>query len=385
VSRKPPPPSSFPPSPESPPSSAVARPDAATAASAARSEFARIDALASLFARAHPADARARGHASFGLGSGVVVGIGDDAAVLDPCGATRLVWTVDEQVDGVHFRPDWLSFRDVGFRAFMAAASDIAAMGALPWCALSSLTLPASFDDEALAALGEGLAAASREVGAPIVGGNMTAGPALAVNTTVLGRASAPVLRSGAKPGDRVLVAGALGLAAAGLAACRSGRTDAALEPALAAFRTPRARVAEGARIGGVASAAIDVSDGFAQDATHLARASGVVLVVDEEALLAAAGAELRDAASALGLDPLGLVLHGGEDYALVVTAKSPIEGFVCVGEVRAAGGPSSTSASALAQAGAPASLSGVVLRTTRGERPLAARGFDHFARGIAP
>src|SRR5271170_1311217 len=103
--------------------------------------------------------------------AGVEVGIGDDAAVLDLAGlgGERLVWTIDEQVEGTHFRRDLASWRDVGWRSFMAAASDVAAMGATPWCALSAVVVPDDVDDAALEALASGQRAAAQDVGAPVV------------------------------------------------------------------------------------------------------------------------------------------------------------------------------------------------------------------------
>ncbi len=145
------------------------------------------------------------------------VGIGDDAAVLDPGG---LVWTVDVQVDGTHFRPEWASWEDIGWRSFMAAASDLAAMGAEPIAALSSLVLAPAIDDQALDAIARGQAAASLAAGAPVVGGNLARGTETSITTTLLGRAAQPVLRSGAQPGDGVYLAGPVGLAAAGPGPC---------------------------------------------------------------------------------------------------------------------------------------------------------------------
>jgi thiamine-monophosphate kinase len=293
---------------------------------------------------------------------GVEVGIGDDAAVLAPPAGQRLVWTIDAQVEGVHFRRDLLSgWRDLGWRSFMAAASDIAAMGARPWCALSALELAPEVDDAALDAIAEGQQAAAALTGAPIVGGNLARAATTAVTTTLLGVCERPVGRGGARPGDAVWVAGPLGLAAAGLRALERGLTDARLSPAVAAWRTPRARIDEGLTMAPLASAAIDVSDGLARDLGHLARASGVRAILDESALLAHAARALSEASAALAEPPLGFVLHGGEDYAIVATSSEPIPNFTKIGEITAGGG--------------------LVLRGPRGEVPLdPAAGYDHFA-----
>jgi thiamine-monophosphate kinase len=291
---------------------------------------------------------------------GIEVGIGDDAAVL-ALSDRRLVWTVDEQVEGTHFRRDILSWHDVGWRSFMAAASDVAAMGAEPWCALAALVLPDDVDDAALEQIAQGQAAAALAVGAPVVGGNLARGPALSIATTLIGTCPRAILRGGAMPGDGLWIAGRLGLAAAGLRALLAGKgATGSLEVAVRAWRTPRALVAEGHAMASVAHAAIDVSDGLAGDVGHLARTSVVCAVLDEGALLS--DADLTSAAGALGASPLDLALHGGEDYALVVASPVAIEGFRRIGEITLG--------------------RGVMLRGPSGQRPIEPRGFDHFTSG---
>ena len=291
---------------------------------------------------------------------GIEVGIGDDAAVLALSGR-RLVWTIDEQVEGTHFRRDLLSWRDMGWRSFMAAASDVAAMGAEPWCALAALVLPDDVDDAALEQVAQGQAAAAQAVGAPVVGGNLARGPALSIATTLLGICPRAILRGGALPGDGLWLAGRLGLAAAGLRALLAGKeATASLAAAVLAWRAPRALVAEGRAMASVAHAAIDVSDGLACDVGHLAQASVVCAVLDEGALLA--DPELVTAAGALGASALDLALHGGEDYALVVASPVALDGYRRIGEVTVGGG--------------------VMLRGPKGQRPIEPRGFDHFTSG---
>jgi thiamine-monophosphate kinase len=292
-------------------------------------------------------------------GRGIEVGIGDDAAVLSPPG-TRLVWTIDEQVEGVHFRRELASWRDVGWRSYMAAASDVAAMGATPWCALAALVVPGDVDDAALEAIASGQKEAAEAAGAPVVGGNLSRGPAMSIATTLLGTCERPVERRGALAGDGLWMAGRLGLAATGLRALQEGReAEPRLGAAIVAWRAPRAFFAEGRAMAGRANAAVDVSDGLARDVGHLAEASGVQVVLDAAALLE--DEALLEAAGALGADALDLALHGGEDYALVAASGQPIEGFRRIGEVRAG--------------------RGLVLRSAAGERSLEPRGFDHFSR----
>ncbi len=310
-------------------------------------ERARIAMLARVFA---------------GSVAGVEVGIGDDAAVLDTrSGDARLVWTIDEQVEGTHFRRELASWRDVGWRSFMAAASDIAAMGATPWCALCALAIPDDVDDAALEAVAQGQRAAASAAGAPVVGGNLSRGVVLSLATTFLGRCERAVTRAGARPGDGLYLAGDVGLAAAGLRALTLGRgAEPAVAAAVAAWRTPHALIAPGRAMAAFASAAIDVSDGLARDLGHMADASGVQAVVDEASIRSEP--RLADVAGALGTDPLELALYGGEDYALLVTSpvSIPVPGFRRIGEMRPG--------------------QGLVLRARDGERAIEPRGFDHFA-----
>lgn len=271
-----------------------------------------------------------------------IVGIGDDAAVLVPSNLP-LVWTIDAQVEGVHFRRDFMSMEDIGYRATMAAASDLGAMGAAPLGILAALVLPAEFSDEDLRALLEGQAQAANEVGTPIVGGNLARGSEISITTTVLGESSRPLTRSGARPGDEVVLAGPLGLSAAGLLLLQASvgktneRPEAHLDaaPALRAYRRPVARIAAGLAARGVATAGIDISDGLARDVGHIARGSGVRIALDPARLVTP---ELERAARIVGADPLSLALHGGEDFALVMTVPSGQipAGFVWIGRVLA-------------------------------------------------
>jgi thiamine-monophosphate kinase len=325
---------------------------------------------------ARVASLRARFALPFATGSeqGIRVGIGDDAAVLDASGAGALVWTVDAQVEGTHFRTSWVSWEEIGWRSFMAAASDLAAMSAEPVAALSALVLASSVDDEALDALARGQAAASLAVGAPVVGGNLARGTETSITTTLLGRAASPVLRSGARPGDGLWLAGPVGLASVGLSILeRSVQNARIVEHAdaaagLEAWRRPIARIAQGRALAGVAHAAIDVSDGLAHDAWQLATASGVRVVLDVAAIVAAGGEALAAGAKLLDGLPLDFALHGGEDYALLAASAGALPGFVRIGSVE----PSDDGAYGGAR---------VVLRSASGAiQPVDPRGFDHFA-----
>lgn len=302
--------------------------------------------------------------AIFGGGGAVgrtQLGIGDDAAVIGP-GNEPLVWTVDAQVEGVHFRRDLMTLADVGYRATMAAASDLGAMGASPLGVLSALILPADVDDDDLRAIAEGQREAADRVGTRVIGGNLARGRELSITTTVLGEAPRPLGRAGARAGDAIGIAGPLGLAAAGLAVIERGLAgQTGVEAAVLAYRRPTARVDAGLLARDVATAAIDVSDGLARDVGHVARASGVCAVLDADALVTP---ELVQVAALLGADPIELALHGGEDYAVViaVAADAMPAGFVRIGQFEAAG------------------ASSVVLRKGDGARvSIEERGYDHF------
>jgi thiamine-monophosphate kinase len=311
-------------------------------------ERARIAMLARAFGRSSAAIATM---------NGIEAAIGDDAAVLEGLRG-RLVWTIDEQVEGTHFRRELVSWHDVGWRSFMAAASDVAAMGANPWCALCALALPPSVDDDALEQIALGQRDAAAALGAPVVGGNLARSGVLSIATTLLGTCERAVMRRGACRGDGIWLGGEVGLAAAGLRALETGRSeDPRLRRAVDAWRLPRALIAEGLAMAGVAHAAIDVSDGLARDSGHIADASGVRIVLYEDCL--ATSPSLVDGAAALGIDAVDLALHGGEDYAIVVASPQPIEGFRRIGEVRDG--------------------SGLTLRGAAGERPIEPEGFDHF------
>jgi thiamine-monophosphate kinase len=309
-------------------------------------ELELVEALRAMFARE---DAR------------VTLGIGDDAAVLEVA-ASSLVWTIDDAVEGTHFRRDLASLEDVGYRCTMAAASDLAAMGARPLAMLASVVLPTERSGEVLE-IARGQRAAADELSASVIGGNLARGPHLGVTTTWLGTAEAPVRRGGAGAGDEVWLAGPVGLAAAGLAALEQSLATP-VELAVAAWRRPIARVAEGRSAARLATAMIDVSDGLARDAGHLAHASDVSIVLDAERIVTEA---LVDAARALSRDPLELALHGGEDYALLATAPLGVTlaEFTRVGRcIPAQGEPS--------------------VWLERGAEPPARvvdLGFDHFAR----
>ncbi len=255
---------------------------------------------------------------------GVIRGIGDDAALLAP----DLVWTVDTQIEDVHFRRDWAAPEDVGWKALAVNLSDLAAMGATPVAALVSVVLGPD-GDTGLGGVYAGLGACARTYGCPIAGGDVARGHGLALTVTVLGRAAAPPGRDGARPGDVVAVTGALGAAAAGLAVL----ADPALadldgaEAAVARHRRPHPRLDDGRALARVAHAMMDLSDGIATDARRIARRSGARLRIDLDAL--PVDAAVRGVAAAHGVAPGVLAASGGEDYELLVVLD-PAEVATC-------------------------------------------------------
>jgi thiamine-monophosphate kinase len=224
-----------------------------------------------------------------GTGDGLVLGIGDDAAVLDG----GFVVCCDMLVEGVHFDSSRLSLRQIGARAAAVNLSDLAAMGARPVCLLAAFGLPAEHGDA-----GE-LAAGMASHGVPLAGGDLSRAAALTVSVTAVGRAKHPVLRSGGRAGDRLVVTG------------------------FTAEVTPR--LWEGRQLAAIATAMIDLSDGIARDAGRLARASGCGARIDLERLPHPADATLEQAAAA------------GEDYELLAALPDtqPQPSFVTdVGEL---------------------------------------------------
>ncbi len=251
--------------------------------------------------------------------SPIEVGIGDDCAVLAAT-ATKTVWTIDSAVEGVHFRRDCMSLDAIGFRAFMAAASDLAAMGGRATAALSALTLPPNLGDDELDRLVAGLARAASECACPVVGGNLTRGSELSLTTTLLGAPHArPILRSGARSGDDLYVSGPLGGAALGLRALVAGRADGFAAPYVSAFLAPRARLDIAAALSRVATAALDLSDGLSQDAAHLCRASGVDAHIELDRIPRLEG--FAEVCRTLSYDVVAALTAGGDDYELLFTA----------------------------------------------------------------
>jgi thiamine-monophosphate kinase len=283
--------------------------------------------------------------------------IGDDAALLRVGRGEQLVVSTDAALEGVHFRRDWLSPAEIGYRAVTAALSDLAAMAALPAGVLLSLQL--SSDDRAnIDLIADGIGDAVRTTGTIILGGNVARGDVLGITTTVLGAVFTPLSRAAARPGDLLYVTGELGGPGSALRALEQGSHPPARSRAR--FARPVARLAEARWLAARgAVAAIDISDGLAGDARHLAAASDAALEIQVERLPILDGASEEDA------------LSGGEEFELLVAARVPL--------------PDREFA---AQFGIPLTRIGRVVAgmpdamfTRAGERVAAPTGYDHFLR----
>lgn len=239
-------------------------------------------------------------------------GVGDDAALLDVPAGSRLAISTDASVENVHFRRGWLSAYEIAWRAVAAALSDLAAMGATPLGMVIALTLSETWRAEVVQ-LADGFGAAARELGAPIVGGDLSEGSELNIAVTVLGAVAHALRRSGARAGDTLWVTGRLGGPLLALRALEAGTVP--LPSHWERFARPVPRLREGRWLAAHgATAAIDCSDGIGADTAHLAAASGMRIVLELDRLPLVTGAAVLDAA------------RSGEEYELIVTAPSSLD-----------------------------------------------------------
>lgn len=303
-------------------------------------------------------------------GAGVTLGIGDDGALLDLPRDRQLVAVVDTSICGVHF-PVGMDAADVGFRAVAMNLSDMAAMGATPAWMTLALTLPEA-DATWLEGFAHGLFAAAGQYDVALVGGDTTRGAQTVITIQLLGHVAndAALLRSGCKAGDNIYVSGTLGDAAAGLALVQRAADETFLSTR---FRRPDARVGLGQAVAGVASAAIDVSDGLYADLGRILDASGTGATIERMDL--PLSEQLREFAGDAAARQMALT--GGDDYELCMTVAPASDA-----DFRRAA----------TQAGVPVTCIGKVdqepgLRLTDAGRPVnfADPGYRHFAGSTGP
>jgi thiamine-monophosphate kinase len=323
-----------------------------------------------LGSRSGGADRSARGGAKGSL----AVGPGDDACVLRATRRRERVASADAFLEGVHFVRRLHPPASIGYKALARATSDLAAMGATPRCFLLGLALPASLTNAWLDGFLDGMARAARKFGMVLAGGDTSRTDAVAVNITVMGevRAGRAILRSGARPGDRIFVTGHLGAAQLGLEILTRGLSRrASLRPYLAPHLFPAPPIALGQWLAHrrLPTAMMDLSDGLSTDLDRLCRSSGVGARIREASLPVV---RVPESLRRQGIDAFRLARDGGEDYQLLFTVPARLAGRV----------PSARDGVRITEIGEIVSTRGVLAISRDGtSSPLPPRGWDHFAR----
>jgi thiamine-monophosphate kinase len=302
----------------------------------------------------------------------VVVGVGDDAAVVAGPKNARTVLTTDALIEGVHFETAFSTPDDIGHKALAINLSDLAAMGATPAWALLSLALPDDTDVECIDALINGLVTLATSQSGALVGGNLARSPGpLVVDVTAVGtvRPRRVLLRDGGRAGDELYVSGSIGAGAAGLEMLRAGMTAG---PAIDRYRRPQPRVKLGRTLAQAraARAAMDSSDGLADAVQQIAEASGCGVDVDAGALPIDAAA--RDWWATRGEDSIVRALSGGDDYELVVAVPRKWRGRLRHATRRVADPP-------LTRIGVLTGTRGEYVLVREGRREPLAGGFEHW------
>jgi thiamine-monophosphate kinase len=312
--------------------------------------------------------------------SWVALGIGDDAALIEPARGEIDVLTTDSLIEDVHFRRSWTRPTDIGHKALAVNLSDIAAMGATPRACLLSFGLPADLPVREFDGMLDGLLALADASRTPLVGGNIARSPGpLMIDVTVLGsvRRRRALTRSGGRPGDELYVTGVLGGALAGLRLLEGGLDRSAASAGelacLERYERPAPRLRTGRLVGrqSCATAAIDLSDGLADGIRQLTRASGTGAVLAAAEVPVDPGA--AEAAGRLGASPVELAVAGGEDYELLF-AVPPRRRRAFQAAVARAGEAPATRIGALTRA------RDLLVEADGRRRVLTTVGFQHFA-----
>ena len=258
----------------------------------------------------------------------VLIGIGDDGAVIAPS-SSKSVLAADMAVEGVHFNREWSTLHEIGAKITAANLADIYAMGGEPKYLLVSAGLTADFGIAEITELAKGIADEAALVGASVVGGDISRADQLVISISVFGEVEKPVTRSGAKPGDSVIISGLPGKSAAGLVQLESGVADSSF---VSAHKKPVVNYKLAKKFRKV-SAMCDVSDGLLSELSHIASASGVGIELDSKLIEQIPG--FKELEKATQGDIWELVLSGGEDHVFVATTSTDIpEGAHVIGKV---------------------------------------------------
>jgi thiamine-monophosphate kinase len=304
--------------------------------------------------------------------SWVIVGPGDDAAVIEPERGALDVLTTDAQVEGIHFDRRFCPPDAIGHKALAVNLSDLAAMGASPRAALLSLVLPEGQLVADLDAMLDGLLALAARHRVALIGGNITRSPGpLVLDVTALGSVARRrvLVRSGARPGDEVFVTGSIGYGLVGLRTLQAGETG--FNAATARYLRPEPRVRAGLLLGRnrAATACMDLSDGLADGLHQVAEASGVGIAIDPEAL--PIDRDVMGWFEHHRADPAIAAVCGGDDYELMFTVRPAHRGRLRAVKRLLGDLP-------ITKIGVVTKDRGVVLRTAAGDREVP-RGFEHF------
>jgi len=270
---------------------------------------------------------------SQGTDDAVIVGIGDDGAVVK-ASLTPLALATDMAVEGTHFNRNWSSLYEIGAKVTAANLADIFAMGGQPEYLLVAAALPKNFTVEEIEELALGIYDEAASVGALVVGGDLTYSDRIVISISVFGSVARPLLRSGAHVGDRVLLSRLTGESAAGLAILQRGILDGDS----AEHRNPTVHYSMAQAISSIAHSLTDVSDGLISELNQIADASHVQIEIDRELLQSSEGfSRLASLATEHGCDVWDWILHGGEDHAFLATVPSGVtipSGFIEIGRV---------------------------------------------------
>lgn len=284
-----------------------------------------------------PLSIRVMGQGEFGLiqsflsrlpkkSSSVLLGPGDDAAVIRSSKKNQIV-TTDMLIEGVHFKKEWMSFEQIGFKAMRVNISDIAAMGGVPRYAVISVGLPRSSQVADAEQLFQGLLTAATKSGVTVVGGDTNRSPLWIVNVTLIGESSSRFLtRQGAQVGDDIYVTGTLGDSHLGLTALQKRKKGYEREIQKQVCPPDRVRVGQWLARNSQVHALIDLSDGLVGDLRHILKASHVGALVKIDQIPISKNFEKK--AGILGLDPNKIKLAGGEDYELLLTMSPRVKAF---------------------------------------------------------